>query len=676
MVKSITAKLSRPALLLIFFILFCCLSGCGGSIDTGTTPTTPSAASLSISASSPTVPSNESATTTITVRALDSSSGLLSGINIIMTADVGVLGSSSIITDSTGKATVTFESGPGAVDRTATITATSGTASAMIPIQITGSTVTMTPSSAGLDDSGSSSVTLTVRPKNSGGSAVSGATVTMSQTGAGRVTFNPSSGPTVSGVFTTTVTGTSAGAVTVIASALGETATSSITISAVTDTFTIDQQTLDGIIIANNTTSAMKINTPAFPYTPHSLNIRVHAPTGISQVRFVTSIGVWDGGSSKVVTKTVAGNAADATLTSTQTGVAGVQIFDADNPATSDTLTVAMSSGADPTKIMLQASKNNIKVSGGSTIDYSTLTATVSDASNNPLPNWPVAFSIVPGTGTSGGETITPVVAMTTALPSGDLSIGQARASFTSGSMPSGGNGVQIRASVVGSPTVVETEPIGVNLTDSGNDAAIVIGGVAGSIAFGQATVISVDSTKANYVWPMSILVSDSNGNALSGAVVSLSLWPIAWSTGISCMYDYLDGFRWNGDDPATYTAGNYGTFYNEDTNENLILDSGEDGRRYYYANNVNVGPGTLDTYITPRNSDGGSVPSSVTTDANGVAGFNLTYVKESAIWTVVRIRATTTVQGSETRGEIMLRLPALQSDVSPCLLGSSPYTY
>jgi len=242
--------------------------------------------------------------------------------------------------------------------------------------------------------------------------------------------------------------------------------------------------------------------------------------------------------------------------------------------------------------------------------------------------------------------------------------------------MPSGGNGVQIRASVVGSPTVVETEPIGVNLTDSGNDAAIVIGGVAGSIAFGQATVISVDSTKANYVWPMSILVSDSAGVAVSGAVVSLSLWPIAWSTGLACMYDH-DGFRWNGDTPPTYTAcATCGTFYNEDINENLILDSGEDGRRYYYANNVNVGPGTLDTQITPKNSDGGSVPSSVTTDANGVAGFNLTYVKESSIWTVVRIRATTTVQGSETRGEIILRLVPLEADVNPCRLGDSPYTY
>ena len=674
MTKSINTKFSRPLLLLIFFILCCCLSGCGGSKDTATptTPTTPIAASLSISASSPTVPSNDLTTTMITVRALDSSSGLVSGAHITMTADVGVLGSSSITTDSTGTATVTFESGPGAVDRTATITATSGTASAMIPIQITGSKVTITPSSAVLDDSGSTSVILTVTTKDSGSGIVSGAAVTMSQTGAGRVTFNPPSGPTVSGVFTTTVTGTSAGAVTVTASALGETATSSITISPVTDTFTIDQLIIDGgtPITHPPATTAMTINASGSPYTPHSLNISVHAPTGISQVVFVTSIGVWDGGSSQVVTKTAAGNA-NATLTSTQSGVAGVQVYDAANPATSDTLTVAMSSGLNPTKIMLQASPTIIPVSVGSTTGSSTLTATVYDASNNPLPNWMVAFSIVSG-GTSGGETITPVVAPTASIasPATGLSVGQARVSFNSGSMPSGGNGVQIRASVVGTTVATGTSP-------SGNDAAIVIGGVAGSIAFGQATVVSVDSTLANYVWPMSILVSDSNGNAVSGAVVSLSLWPIAWSTGLACTYD-PDGCRWNTATPPVCVPGNYGTYYNEDINENLILDSGEDGRRVYYYGTLPpaVTPGTLDSQITPKNSDGGSLPSSKTTDVNGVAGFNLIYPKESAIWTVVRIRATTTVQGSETRGEIILRLPALVSDVTPCLLGNSPYTY
>jgi len=136
--------------------------------------------------------------------------------------------------------------------------------------------------------------------------------------------------------------------------------------------------------------------------------------------------------------------------------------------------------------------------------------------------------------------------------------------------MASGAGGIKINALVVGTAVTTGTSP-------SGNNVAIVIGGTAGSIAFGQATVIGVDSTNANYVWPMSINVADSNGNAVSGATISLSLWPIAWSTGVtaSCMPDADNGT-------------NEGTFWNEDRNENLILDSSptpqEDGARCYYS--------------------------------------------------------------------------------------------
>ena len=179
----------------------------------------------------------------------------------------------------------------------------------------------------------------------------------------------------------------------------------------------------------------------------------------------------------------------------------------------------------------------------------------------------------------------------------------------------------------------------------------------------------------------MSVLVADINGIPVSGAVVSLSVWPIAWSTGWDCMYD-PDGKRWNGDTPATFTAGNYGTYLNEDRNENLILDSSpppaEDGRRVYYYGTLPAAltPGTTDGFITPTNSAGGSVPTTATTGTDGVATFNLTYPKNSAIWTVVRVRATTIVQGSETVGQINFRLNALESDANPCRLGNSPYTY
>lgn len=681
MIKSIKVKFSRPALLLIFFALLCCLVACGGSKDSDTTPipTTPTADSISLSASPASINSDGSTTSTITVNALNSSNAMLSGITVTLSTDTGVLSAASVVTDSTTPATVILSYGGNQTNRTVTITATAGTVSTQIPIQIVGSTVTLASSASSIPNDNATTITLTATAKDAGNHIVPGAAVTLTQSGVGSVTITNATGTTdSSGTFTTTVTGAITGAVTITATALGTTATTALTVTATGASFGIENQYLDGSatpITGNPDPTAMSINStsPPGPYSPHSLKILVNAP-GVTAVRFATTIGGWNSTTNKVLDVTVGAsgdgpNKASATLTSTNIGIANVQVSDTAHPeVSSDTLTVTMASGAPPAKIMLQASPTIVPVSVGSTTGSSTLTATVYDASNNPLPNWMVAFSIVAGT--SGGETITPVVAPTTALTSGDLSIGQARVSFTSGSQPSGGSGVQIRASVIGSPTVVETEAVGVNLTASGNDAAIVIGGVAGSIAFGQATSISDDSTSANYIWKMSVLVSDSNGNAVPRALISLGVRPIAWSTGPACTVD-ADG--------ATK-----GTFWNEDANENLILDAGEDGTRIYYYGTFPPTTGHTDGLITPTNSAGGVVKSNnpldsigtVTTDANGVGGFTLTYPKQSGLWTIDRIQATTLVQGSETRSEIILRLPAATSDVSPCILGNSPYTF
>ena len=620
-------------------------------------------ASIDIAASPASIKTDNSTTSTITVNALSAGNAILSGVTVNLSTDTGVLSAPTITTPAT---VILSCGGTNKANRTATITATVGTLTPVqIPVQIIGSTITVLSDSTSISPSGVANLTVTA--KDAGGNPVSGAAITLTQSGTGSVTLGATTGTTdISGQFTTTATGGANGNVTITAAGLGATGTANISVTSPADTFAISNLILDGTEIANTSITALKINTSA-------LRIIVHAPAGpvppaVNNVTFATTIGVWDGGASKAITKAVHNDAtygriADATLTSTTIGVANVQVYDAANINTSDTLTVAMSSGAVPGKISIQAAPTVVSVSVGTTAGSSTLTATVTDALNNPLGGQPVLFSIVSGTSTSGGETISPVVQMTAATATSDLTVGQARATFTSGSMPSAGTGVQIRASVLG--TAIETEPIGVNLTPSGNDAKIVIGGVAGSIAFGQATVIGVDDTQANYTWKMSVLVSDSNGNAVPEAIVSLGVWPIGWSTGLAC-----------GVDPDTPITG---TFWNEDANENLILDAGEDGTRCYYADPTKatcVLGGTLDGLITPTNSHGGSLPASVKTDDNGVAGFTLTYPKQSALWTIDRIRATTIVQGSETRSEIILQLPALEGDVIPCHLGDSPYKF
>lgn len=653
MIKSQTRKHCRGLLSVFFLFCLAVLCGCGTGQDPsgGSGTTTVTAASISLSASSATVQSDGSTTTTITVNALNSANAALTGVVVTMSADTGVLGAGSVTTSATNPATVTFYSPGNKINRTATITATSGTVSAQIPIQIVGSTVTLESSLTSLPNNGVTEAILTVTAKDAGSNVVPNAAVALTQAGGGSVTITPASGPTNnSGVFTAHIKGASVGSVKVTAAALGATAFKDIEITPVGANFAIDQQTLNGTQIAFNMNPiAMKMG--------DTLNLRVNAP-GATTVTFATTIGIWDGTAKSVIKNVVAGKAT-ATLTTAQAGVANVQIFDNNN--NQDTRTVAMSSGAAAYRIVLQASPTNVPVSVGTTTGSATLTATVYDNASptpNPIGGLPVQFSII--NPTSGGETIAPVVVYTASTTTGGLSLGQASASFTSGSIPSGATGIQIRASVIGTNVSTNTAP-------SGNDAAVIIGGVAGSIAFGQATVIN-ELNDATYSWPMSILVADAAGAAVANADVSLSVWPIAWSTGenAACAYDADNG-------------SNQGTFWNEDRNENLFLDTNpappEDGARYYYADKTKstLYTGTADTHITPANSYSGTVPSKVTTDANGVAAFNLNYPKQSAIWTIVRLRATTIVQGSETRGELNLRLQPTINDVTPCKLSVPP---
>jgi hypothetical protein len=123
---------------------------------------------------------------------------------------------------------------------------------------------------------------------------------------------------------------------------------------------------------------------------------------------------------------------------------------------------------------------------------------------------------------------------------------------------------------------------------------------------------------------------------------VSLSLWPVTYSSGIFI------------DDDAVIFAD----FPNEDVNRNLILDAGEDNN--------------FDGELTPPNSAAGTVPSTVTTDENGVSNFNLVYLKASAVWIRDEIMATTLVLGTETSATMVFRLPYMIGDEDN--LPPSPY--
>ena len=546
-------EISRfPAALLVAATV-AIVAGCGSG-STASTPATPNAGgnTIQLSVSNAQIPSAGTTSITVTATLLSSTGQTVAGQALILSKaaaeTVSFSGVSGAVTDMNGKVTATLSNLVDKTNRTVIITATAGSTTATIPVLVTGSTVTASTTASTLADDGTSPATLTITAKDSSGATIAATPVTFTTSGTGGVTVTAAAATTdVNGKVTATIKGTAIGTPIVTATALGATAATSYTVTATAATFSIDQttNTTTAVVTANPTAVSMKIG--------ESLVVRASAPTSAT-VTFATTLGSLNGAGTSV-TVAVAGGTASATLTTAQAGVATVQAFDPLAVTNSDSITVSMTA-VTAGIISLQATPSVVAKSVGTTTGVSTLIATVTSAGGLPVGDAPVAFSIVNPTG--GGETVTPVVVFTASTASNGLALGQARATFTSGSLSSAASGVRVRASVLG--TAVATEAVGVDLTPSGSDVAIVIGGSAGSVAFGTATVLSESPNGANYIQAMSVLVADANGNpAPAGTVVNLSAWPIAWSTGIGCTPDGTTA------SPNTAITG---TFLNEDVND------------------------------------------------------------------------------------------------------------
>jgi hypothetical protein len=501
------------------------------------------------------------------------------------------------------------------------------------------------------------STTLTVTAVNAGGVGVYNTPVILAVSGSGNVTLSPASGNTdVNGKLVVIVTGATSGTATVTATALGATKSQDFTVSASGSEFKI---------------TAPSTN-PAALTTGGFLTFSVQTGTAaITQVRLSTTIGTWTtcaGGITVNTSVCTLPNAASVTaiLNSTIAGLASVQVDGLDAAGTvivSDSRKVAMSS-VTAAAISLQSNVSVLQPSTGTTTNSATITATVRDVSNQPVGNAAVVFSLVSPPG--GGEAVSPSLVLSSDGVASTDPIGEAKTTFTSGSLPTTPSGVTIRGRVVGTGTGI--------CGGAGTicaDTVMNIGGTAGSIVIGTGTTITDDTTHTSYSLPMSLLVADGNGNPMSNAVVSLSAWPVEFFTG---------SIAWN---PATskcvitYVGG----FPNEDTNKNLIMNS-EDLSSTVTMNAAQIFPTlthtaayVIDGILTPPSSAAGNLPATVTTDKNGLATFNIVYLKQSAVWINTQITARTTVQGTEATSSLTITLPpsAVDMSVSTCL-PSSPY--
>ena len=438
------------------------------------------------------------------------------------------------------------------------------------------------------------------------------------------------------------------------------------------------------------------------------VRVKVIANTDIV---FSSTFGIWDKEGSSTKTKHTGSDHTWAVLSANNNGTATVQVYYEDDPAVTDKTSVVFSAPSDEAaRIILQTNKSVLAPSTGGNVNSATLTATVRTSDGQVVGDAPVAFTIENPTG--GGETVSPGIVVTN-------SSGSAETIFTSGSLSSGAEGVIITARVLGAGETVSNTGIafianriitrsdggsfvtdgfkpgqeirvqgsgsndgyytisavaesGANITLETSDSLsneaqgesvtitavetkvnVVIGGSAGSVVLGRGTEFNEDPNVATYSLPMVVLVADSNGNPVTNAVVTLSTWPTQYSSGVWYDTDIEP-------DAEEFKPYGSGVFGNEDANENLILDPGEDTNG--------------DGLLTPPSSSAGTVPATVTTDGTGIAAFNLIYLKSSAFWIEVRIKAGVLAQGSESTSFLTFWLPYKKEEGESGVLPNSGY--
>lgn len=620
---------SKPIVLFVLFVFCMSFAGCFTSdnpADETAVPTTPtdralgldSNSQISISTSQASVKTDNSDKATITATVIDTDNSVVEGAVVSFSASGGQLSAGSATTNKDGQASVDFSCGTiERSNRVVTIEASvEGLGVRLIPIQVVGTTIDIdSHGTTSLAIDGQNSDNLTVTVKDAGGLPIYNAAVSLSlaSTSTGSVSFSPQSGNCgVDGTLGVSVKAVANGSATLNVSALGATSSIIYTVNSTVETFAIQSPTDEIVSLSTGETLTVKVFNPF----PGDSNIVV----------FGTSFGSWGDGSSVFEVTLNGDKIASAELKSDLAGVATIQVFDKDTPSVTDILTVAFSAPSGTASIIDVQSDFAIVAPSTDTVKNEVrIVSTVKNSSGQIVGGAPVSFSIEKTTG--GGESIYPTIAFTD-------DYGVVNATFRSGSKSSSAEGVKVVASLVDFPAIRSS-------TD------IVIGGTAASIALGRATHSTAINSETAYRLPMSVLVVDSNGNPMANAVVSISSWPVMYSTGYNCACDSGPTFL--------------GDYENEDRNRDFILNTTfpPEDQPLSGPPSPNHGDGAL----TPSISAAGTVPSTVTTDETGIAMFNLTYLKQYAWWTKVEIKASAIVMGPDVKSTLEFWLPAQEDD-------------
>jgi hypothetical protein len=661
------------------------LAACGGSGDAAfVAPPAGSggktAASIGVTASSATIPSDGSASSTITAHATDASNSAVSGASVTFSSSAGTLSGSPATTDANGNATATVSAGTAAPGTAITVTASSGSAKGTTTVTVSNSkrTITLETNAPQIPSDGSKPATITALVRDANNNFVSGATVQFTSTsggltvtqavtdvnGAATATLSAAGDPTNRTITVTASVGSASVtlAVPVVGTALSVTGASSLVLASI-GTYNVSLIDSSGKPIAGqsvavtssagNTLSAATVTTDVSGHATFQLTatkagtdtVTVKAlgltatqavvvsgqsftfttPAANTKVNLGTSLQLivnWKSSGTPQVGKTVSFASTRGTLT------AASAVTDASGNAT-----VNISSTTSGPAII---SASGTGVTATDNVDFVATNPTTLDLQANP------ATIAIQGQSTISavvrdlannlveGQTVsfqlTDITGGTLSVASAQTDIqGRAQTVYTASSTPSASNGVKVTATVQGTA-----------VTDF---ATLTVGGQTVFLSLGTGVKLTENASFTQFSMPWVLQAVDSAGNPVNNVPVTLTIHSVSYYKG-----------TWVSNPPDWVFTPTAPACPNEDVNLNGVLDAHED-----LNGNNKLDPGEVAV----------TTAGTVTTAADGSATFSVEYPEDHAAWVIVNLTATANVQGTQASTNSIFQLPMLSSYVT-----------
>lgn len=471
--------------------------------------------SLALTTDAPQIPSDATREATITALLRGANNQALPSVAVNFEASSGVISPATATTDANGRATAKLNAATDPTNRRITVTArTAGGTSATIPVDVTGTALSVTgPQSLVLGNQGAYTVLLT----NSGGTGIAQTQVTL--TSARGNTLAPATVTTnASGQATFQLTATTAGSDTITASALGLTAQQAVGVSGQNFRF-LSPTPATKVALGSSVAVTVQWDSNGAP--------QANAPVSFSATRGTVSASTVNTNGSGQASITISSN------------TAGPAVIQASGNGVAAELPIEFVA-TNPTKIDVQASPSAI-----ATQAQSTITAVVRDAQNNLVADQLVNFNLTDPTNGS----------LSAASATTD-SQGRAQVTYTSSSTSSANNGVRIDAELAANAAVK-------------GFTTLTVGGRTVFLSLGTGNTINIENA-AQYSIDYAVQAIDAQGNAVPNANIIMQLVPISYVKGQRV---YVNNF-W-ATVPSTDQANT--PCPSEDVNRNGILDTGED---------------------------------------------------------------------------------------------------